>query len=239
MSETSSEPRHKIRMLDVSILSALACAALALAVWTGWGLWRPIAPESAATISARSGIICPASMTLVDSVRLQEEINLEINRLAADFASLPPDAKLARLTHAQQMICQFILQNPRRGIAWVQLLAVSPQAQTDTSLFSTLYQTSFDLARLDADAVRGRIQLAAPRWAELKPEEKQIMLADARTLMLTKISGFTHPLLVAQEGIKGGDELRGEFRTIVAAEWPEALSYYDFEERKVLAGAGG
>ena len=239
MSDTQSEPRHRISYLDVSILLGLGCATLGLAVWVGFGLWRPIAPDNAEVISARSGIICPASMTLIDSVRLQDEINIEMNRLASDFARLSPEQGLARLTHAQQMICQFILQNPRRGIAWIQLLAVAPQAQTDKSLFSLLYQTSFDLGRLDADAVRGRIMLAAPRWAELKDEEKQIMLADARTLMLTKISGFTHPLLLAQQGIKGGDELRSQFRTIVAAEWPEALSYFEFEERKALAGAGG
>ena len=234
MSHTPMSATPKRRWSDAAMLAGLTLLMLGPLAIVGLGLVREVPAPGALVQTARGGILCPSSPPLVDSERLQQQIDADMVGLAARLPALAPEAAKAELERLQIETWQFVLQNPRRGMAWVQLLAATPQATREYALFSQLFQKSFDLSRLMVDAARGRLFLAAPRWTRLAPLERQMVLADARTLASAKIAGFTHPLQLVQIGIAGGPELRAQIRKIIQETWPEALAYYDWEERRIL-----
>ena len=172
---------------------------------------------------------------MVDPVRLQREIDADMQSFGDQIRGVAPDVAEATLADLQTKICQFILQNPRRGVAWLQLLAVSPKAQADDTIFSLLFQTSWDLARLDADAARGRIALGSTRWNRLKTPEQQMLLSDVRALLHDHIGGLDYAEQLARLGVAGGDDLRRQFRLAMSEVWLGATTNFNSAEQQALA----
>ena len=70
------------------------------------------------------------------------------------FRSL--EAARPLLADAQARICALIRLSPQRGLPWIQLLSMSPEAAQAPHARAELYNLSHDLSRFEMEALRAR-----------------------------------------------------------------------------------
>ena len=213
-------PRGKWPFVTVS---AYCAAVAALAGFVAFADLRPLDPPPPSDKSIAAGsIACPGSLALAESDRLQEQIEENCRDAAVKLEKANANEAKAILTGLQTQICRLILQNPMRGLAWAELLPTSPDLSRSPILRASFYGVSHKFARLERAATYWRVVFGSKRWNVLMPDERQLLLSDARTLAQIPF-GDEYIAQLALLGATGGPSLTAAYRKIVAELAPQWL----------------
>ena len=226
VSDFSNEQNKPFSRLAAASFGCAALATVAFSIMVGYAALRPMSNAASDQQFARAGVDCPAGPAIFDPAALQAAIDDRLQALPPGLPAKPDDPAAT-----QWLVCQLLLQNPRRGLAWQQLLAATPKAVGEPAFWAQLFQISYDLSRSHPDAARGRLNLAAPRWPILTKDQRHIVLADARLLLLVKDHTMSDVTQLALRGPQGGAELMKEFRALVMELAPGSIQNFDVNEK--------
>ena len=165
------------------------------------------------------GVKCADSLSFVDPYRLKRHIRSLMPRLGQPMT---PAERQSAMELDQTLICRSILQDPAVAVDWAWLLTAAPVAATDAASRAALLKASYDLGRLEIEAAYWRLIFAANSWSAFDPNERSLVVSDARTLARTPF-GNEYIVTLALLGAHGGPSLTAVFRQVVAEEAPQWL----------------